>query len=72
MNLDISQIVSEEIVSNGMLLDDLHLYFKDSTNHVAKAQTTIIKRNVYPFEIQDTTTKYFYKIHFHPQSILHL
>jgi hypothetical protein len=64
MNLDIRQIVSEEIVSNGMLLDDLYLYFKDTTGRVAQAQTTIIKRNVYPFEIQDTTIKYLYKIHF--------
>jgi hypothetical protein len=63
-NLDISQIVSEEIVSNGMLLDDLNLYFKDSTGQSAKVQATVIQRNVYPFEIQDTTTKYFYKIHF--------
>jgi hypothetical protein len=63
-NLEIRQIVSEEIVSNGMLLDELHLYFKDSTGRGAKVQATAIHRNVYPFEFQDTTLKYIYKIHF--------
>lgn len=64
VNLDIKQVVSEEIVSNGMLLDDLYLYFKDSTNRTARVSPTILQRNVYPFEYQDTTLKYFYKIHF--------
>lgn len=64
INLDILQIVSEEPVSNGMLLDELFLYMKDSTGRMEKVTPTIIQRNVYPFEYQDTTTKYLYKIHF--------
>jgi hypothetical protein len=65
IDLNVRQIVSEEIVSNGMLLDDLHLYFKkDSSQTTAKVQPTIVQRNVYPFEIQDTSLKYVYKIHF--------
>ncbi|MFZ4542668.1 MAG: hypothetical protein ACOYOA_01360 [Saprospiraceae bacterium] len=58
------QLVSEEVVSNGMLLDELHLYFKDSIGKFVKVDPVIISRNVYPFQFQDTTTKYFYKIFF--------
>ncbi len=64
INLDISQIVSEEVVSNGMLLDELHLYMRDSTGKTEKVTPTVIYRNVYPFEYQDTTLKYFYKIYY--------
>jgi hypothetical protein len=64
INLDIQQIVSEEVVSNGMLLDELFLFFKDSTGRTEKVTPTVVLRNVYPFEYQDTITKYHYKIYY--------
>lgn len=63
-NLEVRQIVSEEVVANGMLLDALHIYLPDSSGNLTKIEPTIIKRNVYPFEVTDTTTKYSYKVHF--------
>lgn len=64
INLDVQQIVNEEVVSNGMLLDELFLFFKDSTGKMEKVTPTVVLRNVYPFEYQDTITKYHYKIYY--------
>jgi hypothetical protein len=56
--------VSEEIVSNGMMLNDLYLYFYDSTGVATRTQPTIEAASVYPFQIEDTTKIYLYKINF--------
>lgn len=63
-NMEVRQFVREEIVSNGVLLDNLQLYFKDSTGNQAQVAPVIISPNVYPFDVKDTTLKYYYKIFF--------
>ena len=63
-NMQARQFVREEIVGNGVLLDELQLFFKDTTGKQAQVKPVIISANVYPFEVQDTSLKYFYKIFF--------
>jgi hypothetical protein len=60
----IRQIVSEEVVSNGMMLDDIYLYMYDSTGTVMRIKPTVIAPSVYPFEVQDSAHIYLYKIKF--------
>lgn len=63
-NMEVRQIVKEEIVNNGVLLEELQLNFRDSTGNRKTVKPIIISANVFPFEVRDTSLKYFYKIFF--------
>ncbi len=54
----IKQIVKEEKVSNGMLLDQAYIYAKEGVGVPFK----IIGNNVFPFEVSDTNAIFLYKI----------
>jgi hypothetical protein len=68
----IRQIVSEEAVSNGMMLDDIYLYMYDSNNESTRIQPNILSPSVYPFTVEDTSHIYLYKIKFvYPNDTTH-
>ncbi len=62
-NYEIGQIISEEVVSNGTILDESHLYLADAQGTKKQVTVTIEGANVFPFEVKDTNTVLFYKIH---------
>jgi hypothetical protein len=55
---NIKQLVKEEKVSNGMLLDQAFIYAKEGVGTPFK----IIGNNVFPFEVTDTNAIFLYKI----------
>ena len=68
----IQQIVNEEVVSNGMMLNDLYLYMYDSLNVQTRIQPKILSPSVFPFAIEDTSHIYLYKIKFaYPNDTTH-
>jgi hypothetical protein len=68
----IQQIVNEEVVSNGMMLNDLYLYMYDTTGVQTRIQPKILSPSVFPFEIADTSHIYLYKIKFaYPNDTTH-
>ena len=68
----IQQIINEEVVSNGMMLNDLYLYMYDSTGVQTRIQPQILSPAVFPFEIADTSHIYLYKIKFaYPNDTTH-
>ena len=60
----VNQVVREEVISNGVLLDQLRLFEKDSlgVNHQVNAE--IISPNILPFEIEDEKMVFLYKVRF--------
>lgn len=58
-----TQIATEEIVGNGMLLHQLRIMEYDSTATTSYfADADIIHDNVFPFEVSDSTGMFLYKI----------
>jgi hypothetical protein len=58
------QLYREEMVSNGILLQDLFLFESDSTNHQIQVKADILSPNSFPFEVADAHTVYLYKVRF--------
>jgi hypothetical protein len=56
------QLVREEMVSNGMILQDLYLYDSDSTDFQQQVAAQIIAGNVFPFEVRDSGGIFLYKV----------
>ncbi len=61
-NLEPLQFVREEMVQNGMLLEDIRLYEKDSTGKQQQASVEIIADSVFPFEVRDSGGIFLYHI----------
>lgn len=59
-----TQVAREEIVSNGVLINQLHLFEADSTGKILQEKADILSANVFPFEIDDPNTVYLYKVNF--------
>lgn len=59
-NLEIRQLVKEEKVGNGMLLDQAFLYPRQGV----QTPFEILGNNVFPFEVADTSAIYLYKVKF--------
>lgn len=57
------QLVREEIVSNGVLLDDLFIYYPDSTGRQQRLDVDIEVGNVFPFVVSDSSGILLYKVH---------
>lgn len=58
------QLVREELVSNGMLLEDLFLYLPDSTGRQQRIAAEVLAGNAFPFTVSDSSGVFLYKVRF--------
>lgn len=58
------QLVREEMVSNGMLLEDLFLYLPDSSGRQQRVAAKVLAGNVFPFSVSDSSGVFLYKVEF--------
>lgn len=58
------QLVREELVSNGMLLNDLFVYVPDSTGRQRRIAAEVLVGNVFPFSVSDSSGIFLYKVRF--------
>jgi hypothetical protein len=56
------QFFREEMVGNGMLLEDLYLYETDTTGKQRQVAVEILAGNTFPFEVRDSGGIFLYKI----------
>lgn len=56
------QFVREEVVGNGMLLEDIKIYYTDSTGVQESLPIEILSGSVFPFEVRDSGGIFLYKI----------
>lgn len=62
-NFTVQQLTNEEVVKNGVILNDFYLYETDSTTGQQKQNPVRIEvDNVYPFEVTDSTGLFLYKV----------
>ncbi len=60
----IQQLSNEEVVSTGVILDDLFLYATDTLTGVQQQNPVRVEwDNAFPFEVTDSTQAYLYKIY---------
>lgn len=67
-NLIPLQLVREELVKNGMLLQDLFLYEADSTGRQLRTTAEVLAGNAFPFQVSDSSGVFLYKIRWNPPS----
>jgi len=61
------QLVREELVSNGMLVQDVYLYEAgDSTGQQERTKVEVLQGSAFPFEVSDTNSVFLYKIRWSP------
>ncbi len=58
----VKQFFREEMVANGMLLDDMYLYASDSMGQQLRVPVAIEANNAFPFEVSDSSGIFLYKI----------
>jgi hypothetical protein len=56
------QFTREEMVSNGMLLEEMYLYEQDSTGKQVRTEVDIVAGNVFPFEVRDPGGIFLYRV----------
>jgi len=62
-NFVVQQLTNEEIVKNGVILNDFYLYETDSlTGQQKRNRVRVEVDNVYPFEVTDSTGLFLYKV----------
>ena len=62
-NFIVQQLTNEEIVKNGVILNDFYLYETDSiTGQQTQNPVRVEVDNVYPFEVTDSTGLFLYKV----------
>lgn len=62
-NFTVQQLTNEEIVKNGVILNDFYLYETDSlTGQQQQNRVRVEVDNVYPFEVTDSTGLFLYKV----------
>ena len=62
-NFTVQQLTNEEIVKNGVILNDFYLYETDSLTGQQKQNPVRVEvDNVYPFEVTDSTGLFLYKV----------
>ena len=59
-----STLAREEIVSNGVLLDQLYLFDTDLLGDIKQIKADVLSPNAFPFEIENENTVYLYKVNF--------
>lgn len=65
-----TQIVREELVSNGMLLNDLFLFETDTSGKQQQVKAEVLSGSVFPFSVRDSNDIYLYKVRFQMPSQL--
>lgn len=62
------QLVREELVRNGMLVQDVYLYEEatDSTGQQKRTAVEVLQGSAFPFEVTDSTGVFLYKIRWVP------
>ncbi len=62
-NFVVQQLTNEEIVTNGVILNDFYLYETDSLTGQQKQNPVRVEvDNVFPFEVTDSTGLFLYKV----------
>jgi len=56
------QIVREEVVSNGMLLQNMRLFLTDTSGQQEQVVVDIQANNAFPFEVRDSSGVFLYKV----------
>lgn len=62
VNLLPNQLITEQIVSNGMLLEDMYLYVTDSLGKQKQIAVEIESGSAFPFLVKDSTGVFLYKV----------
>lgn len=62
INLLPQQLITEQVVSNGMLLEDMFLYVNDSLGNQQQVAVEIQSGSVFPFLVKDSTGVFLYKV----------
>lgn len=60
--LNVRQLVREEKVENGMLLQDMYLYATDTLGKQMKISVEVQANNAYPFKVSDPSGIFLYKV----------
>lgn len=62
------QLVKEELVRNGMLVQDVYLYDEaaDSSGQQKRTTVEVLQGSAFPFEVTDSTGVFLYKIRWEP------
>ena len=60
------QLLREELVSNGMLLQELFLYEPDSIGQQRRATAEVLAGNAFPFTVSDSSGVFLYKVSWVP------
>ncbi len=58
------QLTREEVVSNGMLLEDINLYLRDTFGQQTRIQGEILSGSVFPFMVEENGGIFLYKVRF--------
>ncbi|GJM31586.1 MAG: hypothetical protein DHS20C18_05870 [Saprospiraceae bacterium] len=58
------QRIREERVSNGMLLEEISLYLRDTLDQQTRIQGAILSGSVFPFSVQENGGIFLYKVRF--------
>jgi len=61
-NFEVQQFFTEEIVSNGTLMQNYFLYARDTAGLQVQVPTEILVPNVFPFEVRDSGGIFLYKM----------
>jgi len=61
-NFQQRQLVREEVVGNGMLLQDMRLFLTDKSGRQEQVVAEILAPNVFPFEVSDSSGIFLYKV----------
>lgn len=62
------QLVREELVRNGMMVQDVYLYEKgtDSLGRQIRTEVEVLQGSAFPFEVTDSSGVFLYKIRWEP------
>jgi hypothetical protein len=63
-----TQFVREEMVSNGMVVEDMYLYENDSTGAQTRIDVEVVAGNVFPFSVRDSGGIYLFRVEWSPPS----
>ena len=61
-NFQQRQLVREEVVNNGMLLQDMRLFLTDTSGRQEQVVADVQAANAYPFEVSDSSGIFLYKV----------
>lgn len=62
INFEQQQLVREERVNNGMLVEEVVLYLADTSGTPQQISAEILAANAFPFEVKDSSGVFLYKV----------